>query len=61
MLYAQLKLTNTGRWHDVVLRSGEGVEVLRPGEEVVMDLEPGKPSDPITIGAGKQRDAPGEG
>ena len=54
----QLRLKNESAVAlDITLSSDGNIEVLRPGDEVVMDLEPGQESDPIRIGCSKEREA----
>ena len=58
--YGKLRLCNeSDKPIDIVLTamtSDHNTEVLRPGDEVVMDIKPGESSQPITIGASKERE-----
>lgn len=55
-MMGQLRLKNESAVPlDITLTADGSVEVLRPGDEVVMDLDPGQESDPIRIGCSKER------
>ena len=56
-MYGKLRLRNeSDKAIDIVMASGDATQVLRPGDEVVMDLKPGQTSQPITISAAAERD-----